>query len=381
MIEKRAIGPDILRGLAILLVMSWHMPWIDYPPLFQHIKDFGWLGVDVFFVLSGFLIGTELLKPVHAGQTPELRVFYLKRAFRILPVFWLMVAIYALFPILREREAMSPLWRYLTFTLNFGLDARTFGTFTHAWSLCVEEHFYLILPAMVLILQRFKTPWPAIAVATFILIGDMVLRHHIWSVWHVAGDDGVKFFTWFYYPSYTRLDGLLIGVCMAALRLFYPSQWTQFARPRFTLPLAILCLSVTGYMNQMNGVILSETGSIVFYPLFSLGIASLLASLLAVERHIQPARWTGLGYIAAISYSLYLSHKIVFHLDDLFMPKAWMTGWSQIVIYYVTSITVASILYFAVERTFMQMRNRLLARIKKPPHLPETAFKSTTFDN
>ncbi|ESQ94218.1 acyltransferase family protein [Asticcacaulis benevestitus] len=381
MIEKRAIGPDILRGLAILLVMSWHMPWVDYPPFFQHIKDFGWLGVDVFFVLSGFLIGTELLKPVHAGQTPDLRVFYLKRAFRILPVFWLMVTIYALFPTLREREAMSPLWRYLTFTLNFGLDAKTFGTFTHAWSLCVEEHFYLILPAMVLILRRFKTPWPAIAAVATLLIGGMILRHHIWSLWHAAGGDGVKFFTWFYYPSYTRLDGLLIGVCMAGLRLFYPILWTQFARPRFTLPLAMLCLGVTGYMNQINGVILSETGSLVFYPLFSLGVASLLASLLAAERHIQPARWTALSYIAAISYSLYLSHKIVFHLDDLFMPKAWMTGWIQIAIYYVTSIAVASLLYFAVERTFMQMRNRLLARMKKPPQNTETAFKSIASDN
>ena len=132
MSDKRAIGPDILRGIAILLVMSWHMPWAEYPPLFQHIKDFGWLGVDIFFVLSGYLIGTELLKPVQAGQMPDLRVFYLKRAFRILPVFWLILALYVLFPVLQERESLSPLWRYLTFTLNFGLNAKTFGTFTHA---------------------------------------------------------------------------------------------------------------------------------------------------------------------------------------------------------------------------------------------------------
>lgn len=170
MIEKRAIGPDILRGLAILLVMSWHMPWTNYPPLFQHVKDFGWLGVDIFFVLSGYLIGTELLKPVHAGQVPDLRVFYLKRAFRILPVFLLILVVYALFPALREREAMSPLWRYLTFTLNFGLDAKIFGTFTHAWSLCVEEHFYLILPVLVVA----STLWFAVE-RTFMNMRNRVL--------------------------------------------------------------------------------------------------------------------------------------------------------------------------------------------------------------
>jgi peptidoglycan/LPS O-acetylase OafA/YrhL len=358
MTEKRAIGPDILRGLAILLVMSWHMPWTEYPTLFQHIKDFGWLGVDVFFVLSGYLIGTELLRPAQAGQAPDPRVFYLKRAFRILPVFWLMITIYALFPTLREREALSPIWRYLTFTLNFGLDAKTFGAFTHAWSLCVEEHFYLILPALVLILRRFRTPWPTIGLALTVLISGMIWRYHLWSIWKATGDQGVLFFTWFYYPSYNRLDGLLIGVSMAALRLFYANVWARYAKPVFTLPLAILCLGITGYMNQVDGVTLSQTGSAIFYPLFSLGIAFLLATLLESERFLQPVRWTGIGYIAATSYSLYLSHKTVIHLDDA------------------TSIAIASVLYFAVERTFMQIRNRMLERMKKPPQLPETAFNS-----
>ncbi len=365
MSEKRAIGPDILRGLAILLVMSWHMPWVDYPPLFQHIKDFGWLGVDIFFVLSGYLIGTEVLRPVQGGQAPDLRVFYLKRAFRILPVFWFILTIYALSPILREREALSPLWRYLTFTLNFGLDARTFGTFTHAWSLCVEEHFYLILPGAVLILRRCRTPWPVIGLGALVLVGGMILRHHLWQEWKTSQGDMVSFFTRFYYPSYNRLDGLLIGVCMAALRLFYPDIWARYARPRFTLPMAVLCLGLTGYMNQVHGVSLSETGSVFFYPLFSFGVACLLATLLGTETLLQPLRWSGLGYVAAISYSLYLSHKMVIHLDDLFLPKAWMTGWGQVAIYYTTSIAVASVLYFAIERTFMQVRNRVLAYMNK----------------
>ncbi|ESQ81874.1 hypothetical protein AEAC466_20130 [Asticcacaulis sp. AC466] len=359
---ERAVGPDILRGLAILLVMSWHFPAVDYPPLFQHIKDFGWLGVDVFFVLSGFLIGSELLRPVAGGTAPDLRVFYIKRAFRILPVFWLILTLYALFPILREREAMSPLWRYLTFTLNLGLDAKTFGTFTHAWSLCVEEHFYLVLPALVLVLRRFRTPWPAVVAAVAVLIGGMVLRHVLWSDWTATSGEPVSFFTSIYYPTYTRLDGLLMGVCLAAVRLFYADAWTRYARPVITLPLGIVCLGITGYLNQIDGVILSETGSVVFYPLFSLGVALVLSAILDSERFVKPARWSGIGYIAAISYSLYLSHKMVVHLDTLFLPKAWMTGWSQVAIYYVTSIAVASLLYVAVERPFMAARDRLLRR-------------------
>ncbi len=358
---KRAIGPDILRGLAILLVMSWHFPWGDtYPPLFQHVKDFGWLGVDIFFVLSGYLIGTELLKPVRAGEAPDLRVFYLKRAFRILPVFGLILTLYVLFPVLRERETMSPLWRYLTFTLNFGLDAQAYGTFTHAWSLCVEEHFYLILPLLVLILRRFRTPWAAVGVAVAVLIGGMVLRHHLWGAWRATGDDGRLFFKWIYYPSYNRLDGLLTGMIMAALRLFYPEAWRRFARPWLTLPLAVLCVGLTGYWNQTEGVMLGATTITVFYPIFSLGIACLLASLLESEHYLQWVRWTGIGVVAAISYSLYLSHKMVIHLDKLYLPAAWMSGWSEVVIFYVTSLAVAAVLYIVVERTFMTLRNRVL---------------------
>ena len=364
---KRAIGPDILRGLAILLVMSWHMPWTEYPPVFQAIKSYGWLGVDIFFVLSGYLIGTELLKPVQAGSAPDLRVFYIKRAFRILPVFWLLLAVYALFPYLREREMMSPLWRYLTFTLNFGLDAHTFGTMTHAWSLCVEEHFYLVLPAIVLVLRRFRTPWPAIVAAVVVLVGGVVLRHILWTTWHGSTpDDGNAFFRSFYYPSYTRLDGLLMGVCMAAVRLFYRAWWDRFARPFVTLPLAAIALGVAGYMNAVNGVQLGATGSMIFYPLFSLGVALLLAGLLETEGHIQPARWSGIGWVAAISYSLYLSHKIVLHLDDLLLPADWMTGWSKVIIYYASSIAVASVLYLVVERTFMRLRDVVLQKEASP---------------
>ena len=82
-------------------------------------------GVDIFFVLSGYLIGSELLRPVHAGQTPNLPVFYIKRVFRILPVFRLVLAAYVFFPALRESPTMAPAWRFPTFTLNFGLNINT----------------------------------------------------------------------------------------------------------------------------------------------------------------------------------------------------------------------------------------------------------------
>src|ERR1700754_3262950 len=92
--SSRAAGPDLLRALAILLVMLWHLPRPATPALLEGLKQYGWTGVDLFFVLSGYLIGTQLLARLAQGQRVSLRDFYLKRALRILPAFLAVLAIY-----------------------------------------------------------------------------------------------------------------------------------------------------------------------------------------------------------------------------------------------------------------------------------------------
>ena len=363
--EKRAIGPDLLRGLAILLVAGTHMSNPSLPDAFATTFGFfGWLGVDIFFVLSGYLIGTELLKSVQAGDAPDLKVFYLKRCLRILPVFWVVLAVYVAFPILQEGPTMAPPWRFLTFTLNFGLDVRTMRTFSHAWSLCVEEHFYLVLPVLILLLRRLRQPWLPATLAVFIIGGGMVLRHSLWLDWKAGGGHTVEFMKMLYYPSYTRLDGLVLGVSMAALRLFHRDGWDRFARPGLTLPIGLLCLGAALWIVKRDGFVLSELGAVVLYPLFGLGVAFVLAALLELEPNIQWARWSGLGYIAAISYSLYLCQKMVYHADDLWLPKAWLHGWTTVAIYYATAIAVATGLHFAVERPVLKLRRILLDRLR-----------------
>ena len=369
--EKRAIGPDLLRGLAILLVAGTHMSNPDLPDAFmQSAIRFGWLGVDIFFVLSGYLIGTELLKPVVAGDAPDLRVFYIKRGLRILPVFWLVLAAYVAFPVLREYETMAPAWRFLTFTFNFGLDLRAAHTFSHAWSLCVEEHFYLALPFLILGLRlvprRLRRPWLPVVLGLAIVLGGMVLRYALWRAWQAHGGYSVDFMRLIYYPSYTRLDGLTLGVAMAALRLFYRPAWDHYARPSLTIPCGLLCLGVALHMVMQDGQILGAFSSVVLYPLFALGVAFILAGLLEVERHIQWTRWSGLGFIAAISYSFYLSQKMVYHADTLWLPKAWLHGWGGVAIYYGTAIAAATGIYFAIERPMLRLRRVLLNRLRNP---------------
>ncbi len=363
--EKRAIGPDLLRGLAILLVAAYHINNDNLPDVFAtYVQPYGWMGVDIFFVLSGFLIGTELLRPVHGGAAPDLKVFYLKRCLRILPVFWLVLAVYVALPVLHEGPTMAPPWRFLTFTLNFGLDIRTMRTFSNAWSLCVEEHFYLLLPVVILMLHHVRKPWLPAALAVIAIGGGMILRHSLWLAWQGLGGHTVDFMKMLYYPSYTRFDGLVLGVVMAALRLFHRGGWDRFARPELTLPVGLLCVGAAVYMVKRDGFILTELGSVVLYPTFALGAAFILAAVLELEAKIQWARWSGLGFVAAISYSFYLSQKMVFHIDDTWLPKAWMHGWTAVAIYYASAMSVATVLYLVVERPVLRLRRVLLGRLR-----------------
>jgi peptidoglycan/LPS O-acetylase OafA/YrhL len=100
--SPRSAGPDLLRAVAILLVMLWHLPRPATPEFLEGFKMYGWTGVDLFFVLSGYLIGTQLLAPLARGQRLSLRDFYLRRALRILPAFLAVLTLYVLFPSIRE---------------------------------------------------------------------------------------------------------------------------------------------------------------------------------------------------------------------------------------------------------------------------------------
>src|SRR6202041_3680454 len=92
----REPGLDLLRSLAILLVALFHMSLETAPEGLRVIQQCGWMCVDLFFVLSGFLIGSQLLRPYLRNEKPSLWTFYLRRAFRVLPAFWVVLLVYVL---------------------------------------------------------------------------------------------------------------------------------------------------------------------------------------------------------------------------------------------------------------------------------------------
>lgn len=376
-VQSRAVGPDVLRSLAILLVMLVHLPVEATPSMLVGVRTYAWLGVDIFFVLSGFLIGTQLFKEVSRTGGVDLKSFYLRRAFRIFPAFFVVLGLYAIFPVLRDAATMQSFLSFATFTVNFDFDPRVGRAFSQAWSLCVEEHFYLVLPVIVLLLhRRISTGW-TLLLAGSILIAGLVLRYTIWEsqvgVLVDAGKLREAFAVYLrdvYYPTYTRLDGLMFGVILAAARFFKPELCKRYAPPRVALPVgvalvvaALALFSIRGPLAGTNLFLVfqAQPGSVAGFPLISIGIALILGAMLDLERVLR--RWPvpGAVIVATLSYSLYLTHKSVFHVDRLVFGEENLQGGFGFMVYLVTSFAAATVLWFCVERSFLLLRDRLLS--------------------
>ena len=213
----RLHGLDTLRALAVTLVVLHHYTLFvsNDDDTFGWVGRIGWAGVDLFFALSGYLIGNQIFKALKTDGGLSLKAFYARRLLRTLPNYLVVLAIYFMWPAWGENAALAPAWRYLSFTQNLGLAPGT--AFSHSWSLAIEEQFYLLLPALALlgIALRLRIGAGWIFIACVIGAG-MLVRARLWSGHVDAGEYGIYFYyKLIYYSSLCRLDELVAGVALA----------------------------------------------------------------------------------------------------------------------------------------------------------------------
>ncbi len=362
----RQPGLDLMRALAILWVMLFHFRLsIGIPHLLYWPSRYGWMGVDLFFVLSGYLIGSQLLRPYLKGAEPSLPQFYIRRAFRILPAFLAVLGLYVFVPLFREAPGLSPVWQFLTFTENFRIDYLHDQAFSHVWSLCVEEHFYLVLPLLVLVLMRKPRFSKALAVILSILVFGIVVRG--WIYLHqlkpllLAGDNEfyLRYTERIYYPTYTRLDGLLVGVVLAAVKTFRPLWWQKMMDRGWVLLFtgsSVCALAMWLFFDRFG-----FPATLIGFPLMSAGLGLLVAASISPSCWLSKVR--GFGLIATLAYSVYLTHKEIAHLDRMYLGRYLQNGgWLAFLIVFSTCFLAAAVLYFAIERPFLRLRKRLQKR-------------------
>ncbi|MBS0198893.1 MAG: acyltransferase [Proteobacteria bacterium] len=358
---RRLPGLDLLRAIAVLWTMQFHSFIVGgLGPNWEWLERYGWMGVDLFFVLSGFLIGGQLLRPLAQGGKPSLRAFYLKRVFRILPAFWAVLAVYLLWPGFREAPGMEPWWKFALFFVNLDIDYAANAAFSHAWSLCVEEHFYLLFPALALLLARRPSPAKFWTVCIAVLLGGIVLRTGVWL--HDAAAQPQR--NWFvediYYPTWSRLDGLLLGVMLAAWQAYRPASWARAARHAdwFALAgIAVLALAFWLFRDRVGLL-----GNSIGWPVLSCALALLVFAGAQPQGVLGKRVLPGAAWIATISYSLYLVHKPIYGVVQahwgVLLEGRGVLAWCA---YGAASLLAASLLHYAVERPALRWRARLLA--------------------
>jgi peptidoglycan/LPS O-acetylase OafA/YrhL len=231
-----------------------------------------------------------------------------------MPAYFVVLAIYFCLPSLREYPSVSPLWKFLISVQNINLTGGT--SFSHAWSLAIEDQFYLFLPFALLLLNgRPRASW---VVAVAIVFGGLCLRAYL--ALHFPGNGGVSFRNYqkfIYYPTWTRLDPLVLGVGIAAIRRFRSAWWTKMTNAAVWLWLpAIGAIILALYLGE--GETLTVTACISQFPLIAFGMATLLVCVLSPRVPLSRVRVPGAAFIASIAYSVYLSHKLILHQGIVF---------------------------------------------------------------
>jgi peptidoglycan/LPS O-acetylase OafA/YrhL len=341
----------------------------ELPESILPVTYFGWMGVDLFFVLSGFLIGQQLFRgylPAHpAGRQLSIVQFYQRRAWRILPTYCAVLALYVCVPAWREYPVLAPLWKFLTFTMNFGFSFQQ-RAFSHAWSLCVEEHFYLLLPLLTAWFMRKPGLRNTVAAILCIALSGILLR--AWLITHFPDDVWPRI----YYPTYTRLDGLLVGVTLALVSTFRPAWWKQWMQRGHTLFLCgVACLAPVFWMLRDHNLG-DNTGSakwaiIVGFPLLSIGLGFITASSVSVNGLLARLKIPGAQTLATLAFTLYLTHKAVAHLLMVHLPQITAAqGPLSWLLYATGCLAAAFLLHICVERPFLRLRDRKRQRKSAP---------------
>jgi len=360
----RQPGLDTLRAIAILLVFAYHYRvFVSGEDTFGWASVVGWTGVDLFFVLSGYLIANLLLRGLLRGEPLDAGRFYGRRALRTLPAFWVVLALYFLFPATMGGREPPPLWRFLSFTQNLGLQPGT--AFSHAWSLCIEEQFYLLLPpVLVLVLRlRHRLAW-AWALMAAAMLAAIAWRSVLWLQYgREAGGAIQGYYPNVYYATSCRFDEFLPGVALALLKHGHPAAWARVTRHGRTIfwgsLAAVLAVGWAVYrFYEIPGYGYGYAMTGFGYSLVALAFAGLVLGALSHGSPLQRVRIPGAAALARWSYALYLTHKPVAVIAKRLLAPWALPGPLQVALISLACLLAGWLLYRCVEAPAMRWRER-----------------------
>lgn len=352
---NRIFGLDLLRSIAILLVLFAHGDFI----LKENLHNFNGIikldGVDFFFVLSGFLIGGILIKKLNEKKTFNILEFWKNRWLRTLPNYFLILIVLLCYHYYHLNGSFTFDYRYLFFTQNLVTPNPSF--FPESWSLSVEEWFYLVFPICVgLFLFLTKNKKNAL-LSAIILLFVFSMSYKIYKSFQFEVCYS-NYDMYFRKIVFARLDSLSIGVLAAYILSYYPNVF--YSKIKLKLILG-LCLIISTTILPLN----------VFFLVFntivlSFGVFFCLPALMLLKNYPNYIGSIVL-YISAISYSLYLIHFsiVLWIIVGVTNQYSYFDVTFDYLSYFFISIILSTINYKFFEIYFLNLRNRKINFFKR----------------
>lgn len=360
-IGSRIFGLDLIRAVAIVLVVYSHADDLLYRffAVDTGVSDVD--GVDLFFVLSGYLIGGILLRTALVTSVPwylRLANFWQRRWLRTLPNYYLFLLIniamvhFALAPGLININTLA----YFVFLQNFMIPLDLL--FFESWSLAIEEWFYLIFPLLLILVLSFRrnVKYAFLAAALVMIVFSTMMR---FPALH-AVDSLPKWDLLIRKIVVLRLDTIGFGVLAAWVHFYFPLRWERYRFPVLVLGLVVFSIAVWWRGDEH----LWYT-SACYYSFASFAMALWLP---AFSLWKSTGTWgRAITFLSKISYALYLVHLPMRNLiDDYLLDRTLVETIGIYVLYWVLCIALSALVHRFWERPFMELRKGLSQRILDP---------------
>ena len=329
---------DGVRALAIAIVVLLHARVSGF--------GYGYLGVDVFFVLSGFLITCILVEELHSDGRIRLGLFWARRALRLLPALLAFAAVVMLLERWMQPNTRDGLWPALLYVMNwFRIDGSSGGAFDITWSLAIEEQFYLLWPLVLIGLWRIdRSLRLAMRFCGLGIVASVLART-------VVSLNGAPFDRW-YHDFFLRVDTILIG-CLLALVLEIRPAPPNWMRDPNLMVLGLLMLVAALLLGRNRGLPIVPTSLAHTYA----GVATALIIVACVVGGTSPflriLEHPGMLWLGRRSYGIYLWHWPIFR-NELLQSRGPDVVWAIAL-----TLLAAELSYRFVEAPFLRLKGRL----------------------